>query len=61
MTVRALLVEEQNLVHQGLKAVLQLEPDIDVVGEVRKGRDAIDKALALQPAQRTRCSKRSGM
>ena len=49
MAVRVLLVGNQNLISQGLKAVLRLEPDIDVVGEVRKGKDAIDKALALQP------------
>jgi len=49
MKVRVLLIEEQNLICQGLKAVLHLEPDIEVVGEVRKGRDAVEKALALHP------------
>jgi DNA-binding NarL/FixJ family response regulator len=49
MTVRVLLVGEQSLIRQGLKAMLQLEADIDVVGEVRKGKDAVDKARALQP------------
>ena len=49
MTVRVLLVGEQSLIRQGLKAMLQLEPDIDVVGEVRKGKDAVDKARDLQP------------
>ncbi len=37
------------MVRAGLRAVLGVEPDVQVVGEAATAREAIDKALALRP------------
>jgi len=39
--IRLLLVDDQDLMRQGLKVLLDLEPDIRVVGDVGSGEDAI--------------------
>jgi len=49
MVLRILLVDDHEVVRAGLRAVLSLEPDLDVVGEASAAREAIDKALALRP------------
>jgi len=49
MTLRILLVDDHEVVRAGLRAVLSVEPDLDVVGEAATAREAIDKALALRP------------
>jgi DNA-binding NarL/FixJ family response regulator len=47
--IRLLLVDDENLIRRGLKALLKLEPDLEIVGEGENGQDAIDKVGALQP------------
>jgi DNA-binding NarL/FixJ family response regulator len=49
MALRILLVDDHEVVRAGLRAVLSLEPDLEVVGEAAAAREAIDKALALRP------------
>jgi DNA-binding NarL/FixJ family response regulator len=49
MALRILLVDDHEVVRAGLRAVLSLEPDLEVVGEAASAREAIDKALALHP------------
>jgi DNA-binding NarL/FixJ family response regulator len=49
MTIRVLLVEEQNLVREGLRALVSRMPDFDVAGEAGDGKVALRAALALQP------------
>ena len=49
MTVRVLLVDDDDLMRAGLRAVLSSDPTIDVVGEAGDGRTAVDQALALHP------------
>ncbi len=39
--ISILLVDDQNLIRQGLKALLELEPDLEVVGEAENGAIAI--------------------
>ncbi|NJN10559.1 MAG: response regulator transcription factor [Richelia sp. RM2_1_2] len=39
--IRLLLIDDQSLVRQGLKAILSLEPDIEVVGTGENGEEAI--------------------
>jgi DNA-binding NarL/FixJ family response regulator len=48
-TVRVLLVDDDDLMRAGLKAVLSSDPCIDVVGEAANGRAAIDAVRTLQP------------
>jgi DNA-binding NarL/FixJ family response regulator len=47
--IRVLIAEDQTLMRQGLKTILDLEDGFEVVGEASDGQQAIDKALALRP------------
>jgi DNA-binding NarL/FixJ family response regulator len=47
--ISLLLVDDQNLIRQGLKALLELEPDLVVVGEAENGAIAINRVNELQP------------
>ena len=49
MTIRVLLADDQPLVLTGLRTILEAEPDIEVAGEARDGRDAVRLAAALVP------------
>jgi DNA-binding NarL/FixJ family response regulator len=47
--VRVLLVDDDDLMRAGLKAVLSSDTSIEVVGEAGDGRDAVQRARALRP------------
>jgi DNA-binding NarL/FixJ family response regulator len=47
--ISLLLVDDQTLICQGLKAMLTLEPDLQVVGTADNGKTAIEQVAALQP------------
>ena len=47
--IRLLLVDDQELVCQGLRAMLNLESDIEVVGLANNGQIAIKQVEALEP------------
>ncbi|MBW4535578.1 MAG: response regulator transcription factor [Pleurocapsa minor HA4230-MV1] len=47
--IRLLLVDDQELVCQGLQAMLNLESDIQVVGVANNGQVAIQQVEALEP------------
>jgi DNA-binding NarL/FixJ family response regulator len=44
-----LLVDDQKLIRQGLKALLELDPDIQVLGSASDGQTAIEQAEILHP------------
>lgn len=48
-SIRLVLVEDQTLMRQGLKTILDLEPGLEVVGEANNGEAGIQKALELRP------------
>jgi DNA-binding NarL/FixJ family response regulator len=48
--INILLVDDQNLIRQGLKALLELEPDLQIVGEAENGQVAIDLVQELMPS-----------
>jgi DNA-binding NarL/FixJ family response regulator len=47
--IRLLLVDDQSLVRQGLKAILSLESDLEVVGMAENGEQAISQVEILLP------------
>lgn len=49
MTVKILLVDDQSLFREGLRTLLSVQPDFDVVGEASNGEEALRMATRLQP------------
>jgi DNA-binding NarL/FixJ family response regulator len=49
MTLTILIVEDQTLMRQGLKTILDLEPGMRVVGEADNGVSGVEAALRLRP------------
>ncbi len=47
--IRVLIVDDHRLVREGYRAVLEREGDLQVVGEARDGKEAIDLAQRLSP------------
>lgn len=48
-TVRILIADDHEIVRRGLRAVLEAQPSWEVAGEAVTGREAVEKAKALQP------------
>jgi DNA-binding NarL/FixJ family response regulator len=48
-TIRVLLVDDQELVRDGFRMILNHEDDIEVVAEASDGRQAVDQAKRLLP------------
>jgi DNA-binding NarL/FixJ family response regulator len=48
--ISVLLVDDHNIVRQGLKALLSVESDITIVGEAQTGREAVQMAAELHPS-----------
>jgi DNA-binding NarL/FixJ family response regulator len=47
--IRLLVVDDHAIVRRALRERLQLEPDLEVVGEAGTGREALDLAQSLAP------------
>lgn len=47
--VKVLIVDDHAIVREGLKAVLQIDPRLEVVGEASNGKQAIQLARGLKP------------
>lgn len=48
-SIRVLLVDDHTVVRQGLRMVMSLEDDLDVVGEASDGREAVEAVGTLRP------------
>jgi DNA-binding NarL/FixJ family response regulator len=48
-TVRVLLVDDDDLMRAGIRAVLSSDETIEVIGEAADGRAAVERAIALRP------------
>jgi len=48
-TIRVLLVDDHTVVRQGLRMVMSLEDDLEVVGEAANGREAVEAVASLAP------------
>ncbi len=51
-TIRILLCEDQTLMRQGLRTLLELEPGFQVVGEATDGEESIQRYTQLQHEQK---------
>ena len=49
MTIRVLIADDQELVRTGFRAILNAEPDLEVVGGARDGNEVIQAARTLRP------------
>ena len=49
MTIRVLVVDDQQLVREGIASLLGIQPGIEVVGMAATGKEAIERAAALVP------------
>jgi two-component system, NarL family, response regulator NreC len=49
MTVRILIVDDNQLMREGLVMLLKHEPDLEVVGEASDGRTALELVKSLEP------------
>lgn len=49
MSIRILLADDHKIIRDGLKALLEKVPEMEVVGEAENGRQAVDLARRLNP------------
>jgi len=49
MGIRVLLADDHKIVRQGLRALLEKQPDIEVVAESENGRNAVRLAAEMAP------------
>ena len=49
MPTKILLADDHAIIRQGLRSMLEQQPDIEVVGEVEDGRKALESAEQLSP------------
>src|SRR4051812_14071575 len=49
MTIRILITDDHKVVRQGLRMVLELDPDLEVVGEASDGEEALQMTRRLEP------------
>ena len=47
--INVILVDDHEMVRLGLKSFLNLQGDVEVVGEAGNGREGVDLALELRP------------
>lgn len=43
------IVDDQELVRTGLRMILEVEPDLEILGEAADGREAVDRVRDLRP------------
>ncbi len=59
--IRVLIVDDHQVVREGLRRILDLEKDIQVIGEAADGKEAITKSVTLSPNVITMDLKMPGM
>lgn len=47
--IQVLLVDDQLIIRQGLRSLLEAKPDLQVVGEAENGQQALEQVADLQP------------
>jgi DNA-binding NarL/FixJ family response regulator len=59
--IRVLIVDDHQVVREGLRRMLELEKEIQVIGEAANGEEAIEKSRSLSPNVVTMDLKMPGM
>ena len=49
MAIRILIADDHSVVRQGLRMFLELDPELEVIGEARDGAEALLRAHELHP------------
>lgn len=49
MTLKVLLADDQDMVRSGFALILSMEDDIEVVGQARNGKEALELAASVRP------------
>jgi NarL family two-component system response regulator LiaR len=49
MAIRVLIADDHSLVRQGLRLFLEMDPDLEVVGEAANGAEAVERARVATP------------
>ena len=49
LMIQILLVDDQHLIRQGLKSMLESNAEMQVIGEAENGQRALEQIAALQP------------
>ena len=47
--IKVLIADDHSLIRKGLEQVLELENDIEVIGEASNGKEAVEQAMKLNP------------
>src|SRR5690348_6370496 len=47
--IRVLIVDDHAIVRQGLRAIIRVTPDMELVGEAGNGREAVELAATTRP------------
>jgi DNA-binding NarL/FixJ family response regulator len=47
--IQILLVDDQHIIRQGLRSMLEMNPDMQVIGEAENGKRALEEVSRLQP------------
>ncbi len=47
--IRILLADDHEMIRSGLRALIEAQPDLEVVGEAEDGRDALERIAATAP------------
>jgi NarL family two-component system response regulator LiaR len=48
-SIRILIVDDHAIVREGLRGLIEVEPDMELAGEAASGSEGVEKALSLRP------------
>jgi len=48
-TIKVLIVDDHKIVREGLRRIIELDDELEAIGEAKNGEEAVSKAVALSP------------